>query len=251
MLTLVLTQLMAVEMRRLPAVEAHQGAAASATSVYAVDNSRVARYDRATGRRMAAWHGDPVRFPHLNSCAPRGADLICAGSNYPALPMRSYVVRLDVRTLAFRDVRDLPDAPGSLTWLAWHAGHWWAGFAHYDGKGGAPGHDHCDTVVVRYASRWRERGRWRFPDAVLARFAPRSTSGGAWGKDGLLYVTGHDRPELYALHVPVRPGSMELAGTIATPTGGQAFGLSGDRLWTIDRQRVELVESSLPTLRQP
>lgn len=245
---LLLLQLAATELRRLTAPEAHQGAAVTATSVYAVDNSRVARYDRASGRRVALWQGNPTRFPHVNSCAPHGRDLVCAGSNYPAVPMRSYVVRLDATTLALRDVRDLPGAPGSLTWLDRQAGHWWAGFAHYDGKGGAPGRDHRDTVVVRYTPDFVEQGRWRFPDAVLARFAPRSTSGGAWGQDGLLYVTGHDRPELYALRVPARPGTMALVATVATPTGGQAFGRSGDRLWTIDRNRAELVESAMPKL---
>ena len=248
MLALLLLQLAATELCRLPAPEAHQGVAATASSVYAVDNSQVARYDRANGRRVALWQGDSVRFPHINSCAPQGRELVCAGSNYPAVPMRSYVVRLDAETLAFRAERALPDAPGSLTWLDWHAGHWWAGFAHYDGKGGAPGHDHRDTIVVRYTRDFAERGRWRFPDAVLTRFAPRSTSGGVWGSDGLLLVTGHDRPELYALRVPARPGTMTLVATVATPTEGQAIGRASDRLWSIDRDRAELVESALPAL---
>src|SRR3546814_8756239 len=43
---------------------------------------------------------------------------------------------------------------------------------------------------------------WLFPDAVLARFAPKSCSGFAWGPDGLMYASGHDRPEVYALRLP-------------------------------------------------
>jgi hypothetical protein len=182
----------AVEVRRLPAPEAHQGVAADARSVYAIDNSQVARYDKTSGRRLALWQGDPKRFKHLNSCIVRARQLVCAASNYPDVPMASMVVWLDAATLKLRRVRPLPKGPGSLTWLDWHDGSWWAGYANYDGKGGEPGRDHRQTAVVRYDARFTPRATYRFPDTVLARFAPRSTSGGAWGKDGLLYVTGHD-----------------------------------------------------------
>lgn len=102
---------------------------------------------------------------------------------------------------------------------------------------------------MRYDADFVEQARWRFPDAVLARFAPRSSSGGASGEDGLLYVTGHDRPELYALRVPAQGDTLELVATIATPTGGQAIGWQpGARrqLWSIDRASGALVLSQIP-----
>ncbi len=235
-----------VEIRRFAAPEAHQGAVADRRSVYAIGNSVIARYDKAGGPRRALWQGDPLRFPHLNSCIVRHTQLICAGSNYPALPMRSMVLWFDAATLRLAHVRDLPAAPGSLTWLDRRGGEWWAGFANYDGRGGTPGRDHRATVVVRYDSRFRPRQTYRFPAAVLARFAPRSTSGGIWGGDGRLYVTGHDRPELYALRVPATGDTLIADGTIATPTGGQAIGRDGACpacLWSIDRDKAELVLS--------
>ena len=241
----------ATELRRMPAVEAHQGVAADRRSVFAIDNSTIARYDRRTGRRMATWRGDPARFPHLNSCTRHDDALVCAGSNYPAVPMASQMLWFDTVTLKLRQVRELGRAPGSLTWLDWHDGSWWACFANYDAKGGEPGRDHRATTLVRYDARFGEVARWRFPDAVLARFAPRSSSGGAWGADGLLYVTGHDRPELYALAVPATGDTLELKATIATPTGGLAIGWQpGARrqLWSIDRAGSTLVLSQVPAV---
>lgn len=239
----------AVEVRRLPASEAHQGAAADRASVYAIDNSQVARYDKASGRRVGLWQGDPKQFKHINSCIVRSGTLVCAASNYPDVPMASMIVWIDAATMTLRRTRVLPDGPGSLTWLDWHDDSWWAGFANYDGKGGAPGRDHRQTVVVRYDARFTPRATYRFPDAVLDRFAPRSASGGAWGPGELLYVTGHDRPELYALRVPRTGTTLDLVATITTPTGGQAFGWDGrDRrlFWSIERGTAEIVASRIP-----
>lgn len=244
-----LAQPVAIEVRRLSAAEANQGAAADARSVYAIDNSRIARYDKASGRRLAEWRGDPARFPHINSCIVRRRELVCAASNYPARPMTSEALWFDAASLRLRRVRALPVSEGSLTWLDWRDGGWWAGYANYDGKGGVPGRDHRRTMVVRYSSAFALRATYLFPAGVLARFAPRSTSGGAWGPGGLLYVTGHDRPELYAMRLPRSGSVLEHVATVRTPTGGQAFGWdprSRDRLWSIDRASRELVLSRVP-----
>lgn len=251
MMLLLLAQLAAVELRRLPAPEARQGIAADDHSVYAVANSRVARYDKANGRQLAAWSGDPERFPHLNSCSRWRRLLVCAASNYPQVPMRSWVLWFDADTLRLDRVQNMDGGYGSLTWLDRRGNEWWAGFAHYDGKGGEPRRDHRMTTVVRYSSGFKAQASWRFPAGVLARFAPRSSSGGAWGPDGLLYVTGHDRPELYALRAPEGADVLEHVATIATPTGGQAIGwdsAGGRVLWSIDRKSSELVASRVPAL---
>ena len=246
-----LVNLEALEVRRLAAAEANQGAAADTNSVYAIDNSQVGRYDKESGRLLARWEGDPARFKHLNSCIVRARELVCAASNYPEVPMASMIVWLDAATLRLRRVRDLPPGPGSLTWLDWYRGSWWAGYANYDGRGGEPGRDHRETAVVRYSPEFEERATYHFPPEVLARFAPRSTSGGAWGDDGLLYVTGHDRPELYAMQVPRAGAVLEHVATIATPTGGQAIGWDPAEprlLWSIERDASQLVASRVPPL---
>jgi hypothetical protein len=243
----------AVEQRRFNAVEANQGVAAGPRSVYAIDNSRIGRYDKASGRRLGGWSGDPAQFKHINSCILRNRQLVCALSNYPDTPMASKVVWLDAKTLTLKRVRELEAGFGSLTWIDWRNGSWWACFAHYDGKGGEPGRDHRHTVLVRYRPDFKVLNVYRFPASVLSQFSPRSSSGGAWGGDGLLYVTGHDRPELYVLRIPRNGQVLRHVATIKTPTGGQAIGwdpVAPRRLWSIDRSTSELVVSQVPEIRR-
>ena len=239
----------AVEIERFPAEEARQGVVADRRHVYAISNSVIGKYDRRTHRRVAQWRGDPARFIHMNSCSLLGRRLVCALSNYPALPMQSSVEWFDVDRMEHLRSHTFGGGHGSLTWIDRHAGSWWACFAHYDGRGGEPGRDHRATVLVRYDRDFTEQAVYRFPDALLERFAPYSASGGAWGNDGLLYVTGHDRPELYALALPHRGDILEHVATIAIPTGGQAIGWDRDRrriLWSIERKRSEVVASHVP-----
>ena len=56
---------------------------------------------------------------------------------------------------------------------------------------------------------------------MLERFGTRSSSGGGFGPDGLLYVTGHDAPELYALRVPESGAVLEPVATLPAPIAGQ------------------------------
>src|SRR3546814_8744504 len=84
---------------------------------------------------------------------------------------------------------------------------------------------------------------WLFPDAVLARFAPKSCSGFAWGPDGLMYASGHDRPEVYALRLPKAGATLELVATLPVPTEGQAIDWDPAEprlLWSIDRRAKQL-----------
>jgi hypothetical protein len=239
----------AVELRRLPAPEARQGVVADARSVYAIDNSTIARYDKITGERIGIWRADPTRFSHLNSCSLRGRVLVCANSNYPNVPMASSIVWVDSRNMTLQRVRDLGRAFGSLTWIEWKEGNWWACFAHYDGRGGEAGFDHRATALVRYDAKFNVQAIYRFPDNVLARFAPRSSSGGAWASDGLLYVTGHDKREIYALALPTQGDTLTHVATLTSPTAGQAIAWDKSQpriLWSIERTTAELVASKVP-----
>ena len=71
---------------RLSAPEANQGAASDGRFVYAIDNDRIGKYRIDTGKRVAHWQGDRRLFPHMNSCTVAGRELVCAASNYPAVP---------------------------------------------------------------------------------------------------------------------------------------------------------------------
>ncbi len=168
--------------------------------------------------------------------------------------MASSVETFDRRSLRPLRSRSLGPGRGSLTWLDWHAGSWWACFANYQGKGGELGRDHKWTTLVRYSQDFTEQGAWLFPEEVVERMAPRSSSGGAWNRDGLLYVTGHDRPELYAIRLPQAGSRLELVAIVPTVTGGQAVDWDADDprlLWSIDRQSLEIVASRIPPIDTP
>jgi hypothetical protein len=243
--------LQAEAVRRYEAAEANQGVAVDDRSIYAIGNSEIGRYDKQTGRRTGGWVGDPRVFPHLNSCAVIGAELVCASSNYPATPMTSTVEVFDRAKLAHLRSIPLGHQAGSLTWVLRRDNAWWAGLANYDGRGGEPGRDHSFTALVKFDDAWKPRGQWSFPKSVLDRFAPRSASGGVWGDDGLLYVSGHDRPEVYVLRLPEVGTVLEHVATIASPIEGQAIALDpADHriMYGVSRKKREVIATRLPHL---
>ena len=242
-------QFEAREIRRWTAPEARQGVAVDEQHFYAVTNSVIGKYDKTNGQRVAEWLGDSRTIAHLNSCVVIQIELVCANSNFPQVPMASSVEVFDRATL--RHVRSAPlgMARGSLTWIERHQGQWWAGFAHYDDKGGEPGRDHRFSEIVTFDDAWRRTGGYRFPDSVLARFAPTSNSGGSFGPNGLLYVTGHGAQEIYVLRVPEQGPVLEHVATIAAPLEGQAWAWDRSQprtIYGITRTSGEVVVMELP-----
>ena len=174
------------ELRRVPAAEAHQGIASDARFLYAIDDSEIGKYDKATGKRVAGWKGDHAVFIHINSCSVIRAELVCAMSNFPQLPMASSVEWFSTATMKhLRSHSFGPLGPGSLTWIEWHDGSWYACFANYDAPRGDPTRDHNATVLVRYTPDFTPKESWLFPKNVLERFGHMSASGGRFGPDGL------------------------------------------------------------------
>lgn len=239
----------ATQMARFAAPDAHQGVVADETHFYAISNSRIAKHLRSTGEKIAQWDGDPERFRHMNSCIMAQTQIVCAASNYPQVPMASSVEWFDPATLTHVRTRSLGPARGSLTWLDWHEGSWWACFANYEGTGGEPGRGTAYTTVVRFNADFQEQGAWLLPQAVVERMAPYSSSGGVWGEDGLLWLTGHDRPEAYGVRVPPAGSQLELVATVAIPSPGQAIARDAGtnrRIWSIDRAARQVVLSEMP-----
>lgn len=238
---------------RIPAPEARQGVAVDGRHVYAVANWVIAKYDKTTGAKLAEWTGDKTRFPHINSCAVIRKDLVCASSNFPAVPHWSAVEIFDPVTLAHKRTIPLGLGTGSITWIDWKDGAWWATFANYDGKGGEAPRDHRHTTLVRFDEQWRRTGGWAFPASALERFAPMSSSGGGFGPDGRLYVTGHDHPELYVLQLPEAGGPvLEHVATIPVEVEGQAIAWDKTQpgvLYGISRPRREIVGMRIPAVK--
>ena len=202
---------------------ASQGAAVGPKDVYAVSNFRIVRMDKKTGETRAEWTGEKSRFPHINSCALIGAELVCASSNFPATPHVSTVEIFDPVTLAHRKSISLGLGTGSITWIDRKNGFWWAMFANYDAKGGEAPRDHRHTTLVKFDDQWRCLEGWALPATILERIKPMSISGGGWGPDGRLYLSGHDLPELYVVAIPDGGGVLDHLETLPMEAEGQAI----------------------------
>ncbi len=236
------------ELTRFPAREAHQGVAVGPAHFYAIDNARIGKYEKDTGKRVGGWEGAPDGpIQHLNSCIVKSHQLICAHSNYPALPMTSSLEFFDTRSMEHSRTRSFGIRQGSLTWAEWHDDAWWLAFANYGGGRGNPARDWRWTTVVRFDSDFQREEGWILPGGLLDRLAPYSTSGGTWGRDGSLFITGHHRQEIYVLALPGAGSTLRHLETIAIPTGGQAIDFDpadASLLYSIDRSTHEVVVSS-------
>lgn len=236
----------------IKAPEAYQGVAVDEDYVYAIDTKAIAKYDKKTGKRIARWKASKKdKIIHLDSGVIVDGKLYAGHSNFPGIPMESSIEIWDAKTLKYIESIPLGAAYGSCTWIDRYAGAWWVCYAHYEGKGGYDGIGPERTTLVKYDDKFNELGRWTFPKEVVGRFSPHSCSGGSWGPDGLLYCSGHDRPELYALQIPQTGNVLELIRTIKIESRGQ--GIAWDRteenaICTIKRKERVVVISRVGQL---
>lgn len=211
--------------------EANQGVGVDARHFYAVDNYVIGKYDKKTGALVKKWQGDkkgPIL--HLDSAMLMDGKLYAAHSNYPQWPMTSSIEIFDAETMAHIGTHSFDIQRGSLTWADWHDGHWWMTFANYDrmrGLGKTPYGHKANTVMVKFTKDYRPVQSWTLPKTILDRFEDMSNSGGSWGPDGYLYLTGHDPAELYRMRLPKAGSVLELVDIIPMNIRGQ--GIAWDR----------------------
>lgn len=238
-----------VEVRQMEAREARQGVAVDADHVYAIANYQIGKYDKRTGEKVGEWNGGPDGpIVHLNSCLVEGARLICAHSNHPGIPMLSSVEIWDTRTLEHVESYSFGAREGSLTWVLPADDGWWAAFAHYANYSGIPGRGSEWSSLTRYDAEWNRRQSYAFPVTLIERFTPDSSSGGNWGADGRLYVTGHDAAEVYVLQLPKMGSVLEWVDTWPAPMEGQAWVFDPaepTHVWGILRSTGEVVEARM------
>lgn len=245
------------EIGRYPAVEAGQGAAADAEFVYAIVNTAIGQYRKQDGTFVKRWANPRdglVR--HINSCYAENSRLYCANSNFPEIPMASSIEVFDTQTMTHVDTYSLGmQEEGSLTWFERIPGGWIAGYAQYDKNGGLPYKNHNYASVVRYDNEWRRTGGWMIPETVISRMQPNAASGGGLGPDGLLYLTGHDLPEMYVMALPDMGPKLVHIATIDIDVEGQAFAWDksgSDRIvYGISRPNREVRGFRLPKVALP
>lgn len=211
--------------------EANQGVGVDAQHFYAVDNTTIAKYDKRTGRLVGKWQG-PKEGPivHLDSAMVMNGKIYAAHSNYPEWPMTSSLEIFDADSMTHVGTHSFGIRWGSLTWVDWHNGSWWMTFANYDrplGPNKTPYGHKVNTVMVQFDKDLRPMQSWTLPKAILDRFEDMSNSGGSWGPDGDLYLSGHDPAEIYRMRLPKAGSVLELVQIIPMNIRGQ--GIAWDR----------------------
>lgn len=235
--------------------DANQGIAADRRYFYVVDNQRITKHDKATGRPLLQFAGaEDGPIVHLDSAVVVGDNLYAAHSNYSESPMESSVEVFDTRTMRHVGTHSFGIYRGSLTWLDRHDGAWWAGFANYDRIPAGqtePYGETYNTQVVKLDDDFLVVEAWTIPRQILDRFKPMSNSGGSWGPDGRLWLTGHDLGEAYVMELPAAGSKLDWIATVHLPGvegQGIAWDRSGDRpvLWTIKRTTSQALSFTVP-----
>jgi hypothetical protein len=246
--------LAAEELRRWKVRGANQGVAVDAKYFYGIGNYVVGKYEKATGARVAEWVG-PRGGPtiHINGGLIQDGLLVTAHSNFPQLPMASSLEYFDPATVQPVKTLSLGIHLGSLTWAEKKDGFWWACFANYNDSGTTPGFDNRWTYLGKFDEHWQRVESWIFPPQIIAAWGKSASSGGSWGEDGLLYVTGHDEKELYVLRLPKMGVALEYVTTISVPFEGQSWAWDrsapGERIiYGISRASGEVIVARIPEL---
>lgn len=211
--------------------DANQGIGVDRDHFYAVNNRAIGKYDKRTGALVKKWQG-PKEGPieHLDSAMVMDGKIYAAHSNYPKWPMTSSLEIFDAETMQHIGTHSFGIQWGSLTWVDWHDGHWWMTFANYDrllGPGKTPYGHKANTVMVKFSKDLRPLQSWTLPKSILDKFELMSNSGGSWGHDGYLYLSGHDPAEIYRMRLPSAGSVLELVDVIPMNIRGQ--GIAWDR----------------------
>lgn len=216
--------------------EANQAVAVDKDFFYAIDNATIAKYTKG-GQFVSKWVGDaggPII--HLDSGVVVRGKLYAAHSNYRKFPMTSSIEVWETRTLKHIGSHSIGISLGSLTWLDQNDGSWYGAFASYDKTGQLPNGTSTalpyasvpqigkiSSTIVRFNADWQVVESWVFPAALLDKFGDMSNSGGSWGPDGRLYITGHDNSEVYKIRFPEAGSVLEVEEIIPAAVRGQGI----------------------------
>ncbi|MEV5962760.1 hypothetical protein AB0L70_13415 [Kribbella sp. NPDC051952] len=173
-----------------------------------------------TAHRVPAQATPLTSFIHMDSGVVVGSKLYAVHSNYPDFPMESSIEVFDARTMRHIDSYSFGIYRGSLTWLDWHDGAWWAGFANYDeisDETGEPYGQTDNTQIVKLNDKFQPLASYTIPKTILDRFKSMSNSGGSWGPDGRLWLTGHDLGEAYVMELPTADAELRWIATVDLP----------------------------------
>jgi len=245
--------------QRFDVDNAYQAVAVGQDAFYAISNVRLTRHDKNTGRVLQQWDdGSQLDSPlsHLDSGVVLDEKLYSAHSNYPGWPMTSSVEVWDMGNMQHIESHSFGVMLGSFTWLDRYNGSWWGAFANYDivQRGMTePYGETRNTVMVQFDDDFEILQSWSLPAEILRRMSPMSNSGGSWGSDGYLYLSGHDDPEIYVMALPEAGSELDWLATVRLP-GLNGQGIAWDRsiedsiLWAILRSTRQVLKIEMPVL---
>jgi len=179
-----------------------------------------------TNRRVA---GHP-----RGSCADRGSEAL---RDY----MKGRARQLGIENVRINNAGCLDRCELGPTVVIYPEGVWYACFAQYAKTG-----DPAKTKVVTFDAQWKKLSELRFPRPMVLKFGKNSSSGGSFGPQGHLFITGHDAQELYVLDLPALGDVLSWQTAIPISAHGQAFAWDRSQegvLYSIDRKTHEVIVS--------
>lgn len=229
-------------------LEARQGVAVDAKYFYTVNSKGIGKYNKETGSMVLLWKDSTGKIIHLDGGVAVKDKLFCAHSNYPGIPMTSSIEIFSTKDLKHTGSHSFGIKYGSCTWADFYDNSWWICFAHYDQfiKDINKGTEW--TVLVRFDRDWNEKESWTFPQNIISEIKPMSVSGGSWGADGKLYITGHDSAKVYILKLPQSGSVLEYLQSLKIDSHGQGIAWDRsekDKLYGIIRKDDSVVVSEL------
>lgn len=249
-------------LEKYSAFDARQGVAVDQYHFYAVDNYGITKHTKQTGEALVQWDGleEGHILIHLDSAVVLNEKLYASHSNYGQWPMTSSVEVWDTSTLTHISTYSFGVNRGSLTWLDRSGEYWWGAFANYDkiqNGDTKPYGQTINTQIVKMDNGFQVVQSWILPQHILDRMNPMSNSGGTWGEDGYLYLTGHDHGELYVMEIPMAGSILHHAATVKVPDALQGQGIAWDRttgdrtLWGISKSKREVYKVRIPVIENP
>ena len=153
-----------MELNRFSAQEARQAVAVDKDHFYAIDNNRIGKYDKMSGKQIKVWQGNKNgAIKHLNSGVVLNGKLYCAHSNYPDIPMVSSIEIWDTKTMQHIDNHSFGVFAGSATWIDYYDDSWWIVFAQYTKSAAQTGKDPRWTTLIRFDDSLATTGSMDFP----------------------------------------------------------------------------------------
>ncbi len=211
---------------RWQVADARDGVVVDGGHFYTLGQGRIGKHDKHTGREVAHWTAN-VELPlrHFTGGTVHEGRLYLAHSSHPQLPVASSIEIFDTRTMRHVASHSFGAGDGQVNWIDRHDNHWWVCRAYYDRLPEIdPDRGSIYTQIIKLDDAMRPLEAWLVdPALVAARLAPDSISGGGFGPDGRLYVTGARTPEIYALEFPRAGSTMIWRGTVPLAIEGQHF----------------------------